>query len=62
MTPGLSKATTMIFDALKNNAEINFLSKIIPNMGNMINQRLLEKKFINDFLITVKVLILSLKR
>lgn len=54
--PIFSKKLTEHYEMLKNNVDINIANYIIENMGECINHRLLEKKFLNMFLISVKVI------
>lgn len=55
MSGPYSKVLADSYEALKLNVDINVLQFLIPNMGTMINLRLLEKKYLNMFLISVKV-------
>lgn len=55
MTKNFSKIVTDHYEILKLNVDINTINRIISNMGEMINLKLLDKKFINMFLISVKV-------
>lgn len=56
VTKEFSNLLTEAYELLKENADINVINYLIPNMASMINLRLLDKKFINLFLITVKIL------
>ena len=55
MTADFSKKITEHYDILKSNVDINTLNRIIPYLGDMINMKYLDKKFLNLFLISVKV-------
>lgn len=63
MNKNFSKLMTDHYEMLKMNVDINTINRIIPNMSDMINLKYLDKKFINMFLISVKVSInFNLKR
>ncbi|CAD8080207.1 unnamed protein product [Paramecium primaurelia] len=56
MSGPYSRILTESYEALKLSIDINVIMYLIPNMSTMINLKLLEKKFINQFLISIKIL------
>ena len=55
MTAQYAEILTDSFEALKQNVDMNCMMLMIQNMSTMINLKLLEKKFLNMFLISAKV-------
>ncbi|CAD8111107.1 unnamed protein product [Paramecium sonneborni] len=56
MSGNYSRQLTQSYEALKLSIDINVIMYLIPNMSTMINLKFLDKKFINQFLISVKIL------